>query len=195
MSPEKQRVAIATACGWTRGHTGETQWVSDPHGIRAGWASMRAIADVALPDYLNDLNACHEAEKVLSTAQKSCFVGWLNYIHPSADIHYSDIEKVIRREVFCLVHTTAAQRYEAFLRTLGLWEEEANEPRSEEADVATVIPDPLADMRARAEAGDRHAQCTLGDAYAHGMEVAQDRVESDRWYAMFSAPIPTEEAQ
>ena len=71
-----------------------------------------------------------------------------------------------------------------------LWRSRANEPRSEEADVATVIADPLADMRARAEAGDRHAQCTLGDAYAHGMEVAKDRVESDRWYAMFSAPFP-----
>ena len=76
-----------------------------------------------------------------------------------------------------------------------LWRNRANEPRTEEADVATVIPDPLADMRARAEAGDRHAQRTLGDAYAHGMEVAQDRAESDRWYAMASAPSPTEEAQ
>ena len=58
-----------------------------------------------------------------------------------------------------------------------------------------IIPDPLADMRARAEAGDRHAQTTLGDAYAHGMEVAQDCAESDRWYAMASAPRPTEDAQ
>ena len=76
-----------------------------------------------------------------------------------------------------------------------LWRSRANEPRTEEADVATVIPDPLADMRARAEAGDVDAQRTLGDAYAHGMEVAKDRVESDRWYAMFSAPLPTEEEQ
>ena len=75
-----------------------------------------------------------------------------------------------------------------------LWRSRANEPRSEDADVATVS-DPLADMRARAEAGDVDAQRTLGDAYAHGMEVAQDRVESDRWYAMASAARATEEAQ
>ena len=73
-----------------------------------------------------------------------------------------------------------------------LWRNRANEPRTEEADLATVS-DPLADMRARAEAGDVDAQCTLGDAYAHGMEVAKDRVESDRWYAMANDTRKTEE--
>ena len=42
--------------------------------------------------------------------------------------------------------------------------------------------DPLTELRARAEAGDVYAQCTLGDAYRHGMEVAQDLVESAKWY-------------
>ena len=74
-----------------------------------------------------------------------------------------------------------------------LWRSRANEPRSEEAVV--TVSDPLADMRARAEAGERKAQFTLGDAYAHGMEVAQDRAESDRWYAMANAVRTTEEAQ
>ena len=110
MSPEKQRIAIATACGWTRGHTGQTQWVNDPHGIRAGWASLRAIADVALPDYLNDLNACHEMEKVLTDEQTAAYITTLCLeVQPDPMLH----------------HATAAEKCEAFLRTLGLWEEDA----------------------------------------------------------------------
>ena len=176
MSPQKQRIAIAIACGWTNvkpvvvqsvKHQGDDRTV----GISSdsGW----------IPDYLNDLNACHEMEQVLTHDQRIDYMEWLGL---SSDEHWY--------KVWAYVHATAAERCTAFIRTLGLWEKEANEPRTEEADVATVIPDPLADMRARAEAGDRHAQCTLGDAYAHGMEVAKDRVESDRWYAMFSAPFP-----
>jgi hypothetical protein len=61
MTPEQQRIAIAEACGWKRGHTGVTQWVNDPNGIRMGWSSMRDVSDNALPDYLNDLNAMHAA--------------------------------------------------------------------------------------------------------------------------------------
>ena len=75
-----------------------------------------------------------------------------------------------------------------------LWRSRANERRTAEVDIVTVS-DPLADMRARAEAGDVNAQRTLGDAYAHGMEVAQDRAESDRWYALANAARTTEDAQ
>lgn len=113
MTPEKQRIAIATACGWTRGHTGETQWVNDPHGIRVGWASMRDIADVALPDYLTDLNACHEMEQVLTHEQHIDYMEWLGLC--SDDYGH---------KVWTYVHATAAERCKAFLHTLGLWEDE-----------------------------------------------------------------------
>ena len=188
MTQEKQRIAIATACGWQNvtpvvvqnvTHQGDDRTV----GISSdsGW----------VPDYLGDLNACHEMEKVLDYEQCEAFSTTLADI-----VHAANREKDYAFPwAFARIHATAPQRSEAFLRTLGLWDEEANEPRTEPADVATVIPDPLADMRARAEAGDRHAQRTLGDAYAHGMEVAKDRVESDRWYAMANAPWPTEDAQ
>jgi DNA-binding XRE family transcriptional regulator len=33
------------------------------------------------------------------------------------------------RERFQMIHATAAQRAEAFLRTIGKWEEEKNEPK------------------------------------------------------------------
>jgi len=61
-----------------------------------------------LPDYLSDLNAMHEAEKILNTNQ-------------AAD--YCELLRPIICGCWRLVHATAAQRAEAFLRTLGLWEE------------------------------------------------------------------------
>ena len=118
MSPEKQRIAIATACGWTKFNSATHKWAilygQPPNACSNSWE---------LPHFLNDLNAMHAAEKVLTYEQKEQFVFWMNHIHPSADIHHSDTQKDFRLEVFSLVHSPASQRAEAFLRTLGLWEE------------------------------------------------------------------------
>ena len=103
MSPQKQRVAIAIACGLQNvapvviqnvKHQGDDITV----GISSdsGW----------IPDYLNDLNACHEAEKVLNSEQSYEY-----YVQLSMKVNRPFI-------------ATAPQRCEAFLRTLGLWEEE-----------------------------------------------------------------------
>ena len=94
MTPEKQRIAIAKVCWWAKS------------------------------DCLTDLNSCHEMEKVLTYEQNEQFVFWLNHLHPYADIHRAEKKRDLRMDVFDLVHATAAQRAEAFLRTLGLWEEE-----------------------------------------------------------------------
>jgi hypothetical protein len=117
MNPENQRVAIAEACGWT-----VTHWKVNPFDVIATKDGTEYLLK-HLPNYLNDLNAMHDAEEVLIELQKERFVHWLNRLHPSADIHYSEIEITIRLEVFSLVHATASQRAEAFLRTIGKWKE------------------------------------------------------------------------
>ena len=58
------------------------------------------------PNYCNDLNAIHEAEKGLNDEQ------WVAYG-----------KELSRLGVFPMVHATAHQRAEAFLRTLEKWEE------------------------------------------------------------------------
>jgi len=58
-------------------------------------------------NYCNDLNAMHEAEKVLVLAQ------WVVYG-----------EELARLNAFPMVHATAKQRAEAFLKTIEKWEEE-----------------------------------------------------------------------
>jgi hypothetical protein len=124
MSPEQQRIAIAKACGWknfnSASHEGAIQYGQPPNTPYNSWE---------LPDYLGDLNACHEMEELLDEGQKERFGFWINHLHPFADIHYSEKKKDIQLEVFSLVHATADQRAEAFLRTLGLWQENPTQPQ------------------------------------------------------------------
>jgi hypothetical protein len=98
MTPEQQRISIAVACGWLKVHG---------HSV------------AGIPDYLNDLNAMHEAEKVLTD-----------------EIENDEFERYCKKlsELCCpikcggsgcgfTITATASQRAEAFLRTIGKWEE------------------------------------------------------------------------
>jgi hypothetical protein len=104
MSPEEQRIAIAEVCGWTPYDGWNLAWThkNGPAGI--------AIPAKYLPDYLNDLNAMHEAEKVLTREQQRTYT---KLLHPEHINHLS--------ADWCVLHATAAQRAEAFLKTLNLW--------------------------------------------------------------------------
>ena len=59
-------------------------------------------------DYCSDLNAMHEAEKVFDAMSSKMFGGWLLAICSGKNAAW---------------HANARQRAEAFLRTLGKWEE------------------------------------------------------------------------
>ena len=123
MTQEEQRITIAEACGW-HPLTPADLTLSEKMIYGDKWwrnPEDKTVACLAnLPDYLNDLNACAEFEKVLNEAQNERYVFWLNHLHPSADIHYSEIQKYVRLEVFSLIHATAAQKCEAFRRTLNI---------------------------------------------------------------------------
>jgi hypothetical protein len=99
MNPEKQRIAIAEACGHSPNAYTESMGVWTPAEI------------ASIPDYLNDLNAMHEAEKTLTLKQRNRYADELFTMLPDYKESYAP--------VWCM---TAAQRAEAFLRTLGKWE-------------------------------------------------------------------------
>jgi len=104
-TPIKQRIAIATACGWTKIiFVSETDaWV----GTRPDKNTFR----FPIPDYINDLNAMHDAEKViLAGSNWDVYWNWvIKIVYPkSMDSKYA-------------AHSTASQRAEAFLKTLNLW--------------------------------------------------------------------------
>ena len=104
MKPEQQRIAIAEACGWKPDKRG-LGWLS-PHGYYA-----------PEPDYLNDLNAMHEAEKVLTEDQLSDYGAFLK----GKDNESVSLYAPEHREIAKVAMASAAQRAEAFLRTLNLW--------------------------------------------------------------------------
>ena len=97
MTPEAQRVAIAESCGWKIGPP-----LTNPEGTVINWHYSEAWR---LPDYLNDLNAMHEAEKSLTPEQRS-------------DYH----SLLLSSGYMAAIDATAAQRAEAFLRALGQWQ-------------------------------------------------------------------------
>jgi len=117
MKPEKQRIAIAEACGWKmHDHPdclakkegwvsrGWETWVMNPSGL--------LVFKHDIPKYLNDLNAMHQAEKVLQDDREAAFRGWLWLAHGQPELRCA------------IVHATAAQRAEAFLKTIGKWEDD-----------------------------------------------------------------------
>ncbi len=104
MNKEQQRIKIAEACGFDKSH-----WLELKGGIVFGTSG-------SLPDSLNDLNAMHEAEATLDCVQQFAYAAYLYY----GDPHEHAWDQVAAFEI---AHATAAQRAEAFLRTLNLWEE------------------------------------------------------------------------
>lgn len=105
MTTDEQRIAIAQACGWSyifRPSEFELLGKHEPESMG------RDYLDV--PNYLNDLNAMHEAEKILR--EKGVWLAYKEHLDlicfragPECDPY----------------HATAVQRAEAFLRALNLY--------------------------------------------------------------------------
>ena len=110
MTNEEMRIAIAEACGWT-----EIQW-SELINPRIAIENKQFCCDTEqfrclwLPDYLNDLNAMHEAELVFIGEGKS----------PNYFAYRQQLYQVCCLSPDLAIRATAAQRAEAFLRTKGL---------------------------------------------------------------------------
>lgn len=109
MTDNEMRIAIAEACGWTSTHVGGVSPLGIPPKVKG--KTQAAMFEDVIPDYPNDLNATHEAEKTLRGDQIEIYV-----------------ECLITDDVYCsklwdCAHATARQRAEAFLRTIGKWRE------------------------------------------------------------------------
>ena len=116
MNNEKQQIAIAEACGLPKPYSRWSGADGDTlcHSVTVEDGLKRAKP---IPDYLNDLNAMHEAEKVLGADDKKKFASRL------FDIVLFQREGLDQLDGWYLhVHSTAKQRAEAFLRTIGKWE-------------------------------------------------------------------------
>ena len=116
MNHDKQRIAIAEACGWKvkrRDITGYNVWEPDAEFP----AQLTNNIENKLPNYLADLNAMHEAEATMNLTDK--------YQYGKAICKIMNIDTdggldVV--DIYYAIHASAAQRAEAFLRTIGKWE-------------------------------------------------------------------------
>lgn len=130
LSPEEKRVKIAEYCPPTAGLSAcRNCWnwidltccscgsaISEhnmydnhpviPYGCRCGYATQPQPESV--PDYLNDLNAIHEAEKRMHDAEDGA--PWNEYVR-----HLNRICAASGDED---IHATASQRSDAFLLTI-----------------------------------------------------------------------------
>lgn len=133
MTPEAQRIAIAAACGWTLCRADNKTWRTPEQkaknlellGHENGPWNFESSGP---PDYLNDLNAMHEA--VMSRCNNGKggqeFGRWLVKIVLGYDFDDVPVKHQILNhwELMRLANATASQRAEAFLRTLNLWTDE-----------------------------------------------------------------------
>jgi hypothetical protein len=97
MTNEQINIAIAEVCGW---------------GV---FANTRPTD---LPDYCNDLNAMHEGERSLNSQHVQDYtLNLLSVTNNDGTRFHGTLG------CFAHVHATARQRAEAFLKTIGKWEE------------------------------------------------------------------------
>jgi hypothetical protein len=113
MNPNEINRRIAIACGWKA----VTQQADDCGTFRSWGVRPNDVESMAppypLPNYHGDLNAMHEAEEIIKIIEGE-WGGYCGYL-------------VKGNSWFTVVDATAAQRAEAFLRTIGQWEEEEDE--------------------------------------------------------------------
>jgi hypothetical protein len=117
MNQEKQRIAIAEACGIVGPF--DNRWIKEYEeegGDAYGFTGFEKGELVFIPDYLNDLNAMHQAEMVLSRGEHYNQTGGFGLY-----VQNLDLVRCGRKH---LIEATAAQRAEAFLITIGKWEDD-----------------------------------------------------------------------
>jgi hypothetical protein len=109
MTDEEINKAIAEICGW-KIHPANRSLVTDPKYPK----SVQRIATI--PNYCNDLNAMHEAEKFILKGFEDDAEGselWQDYM----------VYVVCAAPAYLSHHATARQKAKAFLQTFGKWEE------------------------------------------------------------------------
>lgn len=103
MNTEQQRIAIAKACGRVQRFDGFWFPIGKDYG------------SAGIPNYPFDLNAMHEVESILNADQMVSY-----------DYHLDRVVGNGRQGLnieYFLWSATASQRAEAFLRTIGKWED------------------------------------------------------------------------
>lgn len=119
MTDEQIKITIAKACGWdvdppeTHNWSTRGQWCVRPNDKHRTIKGKKS-----LPDYLNDLNAMHEAEKMLKVSQYDDFVSFLLPLGMQELYSKYGLEGITEIEPRLLVSPSARQRAIAFIKAV-----------------------------------------------------------------------------
>jgi hypothetical protein len=127
MTDEQMNVAISEACGWTDIHDSGPWHNHKLWGYPPELPGQGGNAYKYMPDYVHDLNAMHEAEKVLTDDQFKWYTYWVEKLMPETKYR-------------CYLCATARHRAEAFVRSMGKWATDKDsltvQPVTEDSSVA-----------------------------------------------------------
>lgn len=118
MKPTLQQIAIAEACGLLNVRI-ERDYYGDPVLVADAGGGCGLV-----PDYLHDLNAMHQAEDKIALPWNEEYGRLLAKI-TVPDLELYEDGPIYGSTVMLLARATAAKRAEAFLRTIGKWEDSA----------------------------------------------------------------------
>lgn len=125
MTEEEMNVAIAEACGWKITQISVNE-PNDDVTITPPGKDVNAWRDAGLkiPNYCRDLNAMHEAYNANIQGEddlEDSFTIWLGVICCGDPI--SNRPNLSDAQIAVVSNASARQRAEAFLRTVGKWQE------------------------------------------------------------------------
>ncbi len=113
MTDREIRIEIAETCGWRNVTAHE----------RSLWTNGQGspVNETDLPDYLNDLNAMNEAEKIIDQMPTDSQSLYLDYLALSTGWSGDTMAKARFSAHYNAVRCPARQRVAAFLKTIGKW--------------------------------------------------------------------------
>jgi len=107
LKPKAVRVLVAELCGWTKlkydNHYTPAELFGWPYR-KGHWRESHPIELEQVPDYLNDLNACHEFEMGLSDKEEREYAEHLSNIVPQT-VYKSKADAAQRCEALVLTKT------------------------------------------------------------------------------------------
>ena len=124
MNNQQINAAIAESIGWDFDPVEAHEW-----GSRGRWVkppSGELVFRHSIPDYCNDLNTMHEAEKVLDMHQQYDYGEALARMRIGAEFDDPEGFSPNGWGYYSPITATAAQRAEAYLKTIGKWQQETS---------------------------------------------------------------------
>lgn len=134
MNPKEKNIKIAEACGWKKIEPITIEYMYRAGAMTSGTATWEnekgePMLEEWIPDFCNDLNAMHKAERSLKIEGEGKYGDLLSQmIREKENLRWGD--KPTKKfpfngwGYFSLAHLTASQKADAFLKTIGLYEED-----------------------------------------------------------------------